>query len=152
MAYEVYCKQCNCKLLTYEKWQKKYKSPIAICKKCGNEYLDPRCHELAIEGIPQEEFKVSKDFILLLVGGLIAWRGYVLFGMHMLGTLASTQWLLPTVILILGIALILVSILDLISILTGLKKRKYEKLLEESQNRIKDDNYVLKLKQIGYMR
>lgn len=152
MAYEIYCKYCDSKLLKYDKWEKKYKSPIATCKKCGKEYLDPRCHELAIEGIPEAEFKVANDLVLLIIGGLITWRGYYLFGMHMLGTPDSMQWVVPTVVLILGLAMVVAAFVDGIRILTGLKKRKFEKILEESQNRMKDDNYIQKLKELGYMR
>lgn len=71
---------------------------------------------------------------------------------HMLGTPDSVQWVVPTVVLILGLAMVVAAFVDAIRILTGLKKRKFEKLLEESQNRMKDDNYIQKLKELGYMR
>lgn len=150
MSYEIYCKNCNYKLLKYENRQVLYKSPINTCKKCGEEYLDPRCRELAIEGIPESEFKMSKDLILLVIGGLIIWRGFYLIGMRMLGIPDYMQWILPSVILFLGFALVGIGIFDAISILTGLKKRKFERLLEESKNRINDENYVQKLQQLGY--
>lgn len=152
MAYEMYCKNCSSKLLKYEKWERKYKSPISTCKKCGKEYLDPRCQELAVEGISKEEFKVSRDIVLLIIGGLIIWRGYYLSGMHILGTPDSMQWLVPTVVLLLGIAMLIVSVADAIGIITGLKRRKFEKLLKESQDRMNDENYVIKLKELGYIR
>lgn len=152
MAYEIYCKNCGRKLLKYEKYERKYKSPIAYCKKCGKEYIDPRCHELAIEGIPEAEFKVTNGIFLFIIGALIAWRGFYLFGMRMLGTPDSMQWLLPTMILLLGFAMIIGAIIDLIRISTGSKKRKYERLLEESKVRISNDEYIWKLKNLGYLR
>lgn len=114
--------------------------------------MDPRCHELAVEGIPKEEFKISRDIVLLIIGGLVAWRGYYIFGMHMLGYPDSMQWLVPTVVLLLGIAMLIASVVDAISIITGLKKRKFEKILNESRDRMNDDNYVTKLKELGYIR
>jgi len=152
MAYEIYCKNCGRKLLKYEKYERKYKSPVACCKKCGKEYIDPRCHELAIEGIPEAEFKVTNGIILFIIGVLIAWRGFYLFGMRMLGTPDSMQWLMPSAILLLGLAMIIGAIIDLIRILTGSKKRRYERLLEESKVRISSDEYIWKLKNLGYLR
>ncbi|MGN0495309.1 MAG: hypothetical protein ACI4GW_03710 [Lachnospiraceae bacterium] len=152
MAYEVHCKYCGKRLLKYEIWEKKYKSPIATCKKCGKDYIDPRCHEIAFEGIPKAELKVTKDFVLLFIGALIIWRGYYLFGMHMLGTPDGMQWLLPSVVLLLGIVIVIASVVDAVAILTGVKKRKFEKLLEESHTRIKDESYLQKLEELGYRR
>ena len=152
MAYVIHCKQCGRKLLKYENWEKKYKSPVATCKKCGTDYWDPRCHELAVEGIPEEEFKVTHDIVLLIIGALIAWRGFYLFGVRMLGTPDSMQRFLPTVVSLLGIVMVIAAVVDAIRIVTGIKKRKYDILLEESQKRLKDDDYYQKLVEIGYMR
>lgn len=152
MAYEIHCKSCGKKLLSYEKYQKKYKSPLAVCKKCGTEYFDPRCHELAVEGIPEAEFSIKSDIVLLVIGALICWRGYYLFGMHMLGTPDSMQFLMPSVILLLGIGMVIGAIADMIRISTGSKRRKYERLLEESRLRMEDEDYVQKLKETGYLK
>lgn len=123
-----------------------------MCKKCGCEYIDPRCHELVLEGMPQVEFSISHRIILLVIGVLITLRGYYLFGMHMLNTPDSMQWLMPTVISILGIALILGAVIDLFLILTGIKQKKYKRLLDESRIRMQDETYVAKLKAMGYIR
>lgn len=150
MAVEMYCRQCKKKLTKYEQWERKYKSPIAACKKCGTEYLDPRCHELAVEGIPEGEFKATSDIILFIVGALVIWRGWYLLGMHMLGTPDYMQWMVPAVVMLLGLAMAIASIVDAIRILTGLKRRKFEKLLQESQARMQDEEYVQKLRDFGY--
>lgn len=152
MAYELHCKSCGKKLLKYETYERKYKCPLEKCKKCGQEYIDPRCHELALEGIPEDEFKVTRCIILFVIGALIAWRGYYLFSVHMLGTPESMQWLLPTAILLLGVAIVVGAIVDSIRILSGSKRRKYESLLEESKARLADEEYVQKLKNLGYIR
>lgn len=139
-------------MLSYEKYQKKYKSPLESCKKCGTEYIDPRCHELAAEGIPEAEFSIKSDIVLLVIGALICWRGYYLFGMRMLGTPDSMQFLMPSVILLLGIGMVIGGIVDMIRISTGSKRRKYERLAEESRLRMEDEEYVQKLKELGYIK
>lgn len=152
MAYEIYCEHCGKKVLKYEKWERKYKSPIANCKKCGREYLDPRCHELAVEGIPEREFKVSNDIVLLIAGCFVAWRGCYLLRMHMLGMPDFMQWVVPAVVLLLGIGMIIAAGVDAVRLATGLKRKKYERLLEESESRMQDDVYYNKLEELGYIR
>ena len=57
--YVLRCSECGKKLLEYDTASiKRYKSPIKECKKCGREYIDPRYHEIAAEGIPEDEFSV----------------------------------------------------------------------------------------------
>lgn len=152
MAYKIKCNNCGKHLLTYEIYEKKYKSPLSICKKCGCEYIDPRCQELAVVGIPEQEFKISRTFIMLVIGILIVWRGKYLFGVRMLNTPDFIQWTLPMLILLLGLVFVVSSIVEFIRITSGSKRKKYEKLLEESQKRMLDENYVEKLKKYGYLK
>ena len=152
MAYVMYCNNCGKKLLRYEKYEIKYKSPISCCKTCGKEYIDPRCKELAIEGIPDSEFRIIYRIVLLIIGVLIAWRGGDLFGMHMLGTPEAMQFLLPSVILLLGSAIIIGAIVDMVYILTGRKRQKYDILMEESRHRMSNEEYIQKLKALGYIK
>ena len=151
MSYELHCSSCGKKLLKYEKFERKYKSPVESCKKCGQEYIDPRCREMAVEGFPNEEFSVKGRIVLLIVGGLIAWRGMYLFQMRILGVPDGMQWLTPAIILLLGVALVCGAIIDMISIFSGRKKRKYDRLMQESAERMKDEAYAEKLKKLGYM-
>lgn len=152
MAYELRCKKCGRKLLSYEGYERKYGSPLKNCKGCGSEYIDPRFHELAIEGYPEHEFKKIYSIIMIAIGGLILWRGIYMFGMHQMGTPEEIQWVLPGVIALLGAAFIIGGIVDLIRVATGLKARKFEKLMNESRERMADENYTAKLTWLGYIR
>jgi hypothetical protein len=152
MSYEIKCGNCGKHLLTYESYEKKYKSPLNVCKKCGCEYIDPRCQELAVTGMPEKEFKLSTTFIMLIIGILIVWRGIYLFGMRMLNMPDYAQWVLPTVILLLGLVFIVGAIVEFILIVSGSKRKKYERLMEESQTRMLDEEYVEKLKKYGYLK
>jgi len=63
-------------LLTYRKeGLRKYESLIKQCEQCETQYIDTRCHEIAIEGIPEETFRLSSYVILTLIGGFMLRRG-----------------------------------------------------------------------------
>lgn len=152
MAYEIKCGNCGKRLLRYEVYEKKYKSPLTVCKHCGCEYIDPRCQELALTGIPEREFKLLNTVIMLLIGILIMWRGIYLLDMKMLNMPDYAQWVLPTVILLLGFVFVVAAIVEFIRIVSGKKRKKYERLLKESQNRMLDEEYIAKLKKYGYLK
>ncbi|MDE7121874.1 MAG: hypothetical protein K2O42_06910, partial [Oscillospiraceae bacterium] len=64
---ELRCVSCNKRLLTYDNTSfRQYKSPVKQCKKCGTYYLDPRCHEIAVEGVPDAEFSVGSQIVLMI--------------------------------------------------------------------------------------
>lgn len=151
MAYVFQCNSCGKKLFSYEANQRIYKSPLCTCKHCGTSYIDPRCQELAVTGIPEQELKPVRSIIFCFLGLVIGWRGYYLFGMRTLGLPENMQWLLPTALSLLGGAMLVAGLIDLIRILTGAKKKKLEKMLEESKLRMQDEAYVAKLKQLGYL-
>lgn len=73
-----------------------------------------------------------------------------MLGMRQLGVSAQIQWLLPCVFLIFGIVLVIGAIGGIIMIVTGLHRKKIERLLEESEERIRDYSYVKKLRRLGY--
>lgn len=151
MAYVFHCKICGKKLFSYEVNQRMYKSPLCTCKYCGTEYIDPRCQELAVTGIPAQELKPVRSVIFCVLGLLIGWRGYYLFGMRTIGLPENMQWFLPSVLLLLGGIMVIAGIVDFVRIITGAKKKKLEKMLEESKLRLQDEAYVMKLKQLGYL-
>lgn len=149
--YEVRCKGCGKKLLTYNEGSfRKYKSPLKQCKKCGAKYLDPRCHEIAIEGIPSDSFSVTSYLILLIFGAFILYRGIYLFGRHQLGVIEEIQWLLPAVFVIGGGIMVIGGIIEIISIISGSKCRKFDRLKMESEERLADNSYAYQLKELGY--
>ena len=145
------CRQCGKTLLKYSKAHfRKYKSPIKNCPKCGHRYADPRCHEIAIEGIPGDTYSVGAYAILIIIGAFLLYRGIVLFNRQQLGVPEAFQWFLPSVFTVMGVILLVGGIVEIISILTGLKKKRFERLRRESEERLKDKNYAYLLKQMGY--
>ena len=149
--YELKCKGCGKKLLTYSQASlRKYESPLKSCPKCGMAYADPRCREIAVEGIPSDTFNIPAYVIMGVFGGLILYRGIHVLGMRQLGTPDQIQWLLPAMLILIGIILVAGGIIEVISITTGVKKRKYERLTEESEKRLADRNYAYTLKELGY--
>ena len=146
----LYCTECGKRLLTYDNTSfRRYKSPVKKCKKCGNLYIDPRCHELAVEGIPPDIFSVKSYIILIIFGILLLWRGIYLLSQVQLGVPRETQWLMPTVIIIFGAGSVIGGIAEIISIKTGLKEKKYKQLYTKSAERLKDADYVNILRNLG---
>ncbi len=150
MSIEFKCPSCGKKLFTYEYRIRKYGCLIKECKKCGSEYIDPRYYELALDGIPEDEFKMTPYVFMMILGGLITWRGLYLFRMRQLGMPDEMQWLLPTVFTILGIVLVIGAIVGMISLKTGLHKKKIERLMAESRARVSDMDYIRRLRRLGY--
>lgn len=145
------CQNCGKRLITYiDNRTRKYKSPIVECKSCGTKCLDPRCHEIAVEGLPKDLFSVWSYVIMFVVGALILLRGLYLFGVRQLGTPNAIQWLLPTAFTIMGMIFAIGGVVEVIAIVTGLKKKKYDKLARESEERMRDMNYAYTLSKLGY--
>lgn len=68
--FEVKCRGCGKKLLTYSKGSCiRYRSPLKTCRKCGTKYADPRCREIALEGIPGDTFSITSYLVLAIIGG-----------------------------------------------------------------------------------
>ena len=150
MSVEFKCPSCGKKLFSYETRARKYEKIIKNCKKCGAEYADPRCYELALDGIPEDEFGYLQYVLIVALGAFFIWRGIHLLGVYQLGVPSSMQWLMPVVFLGIGVAAIIGAVISMISIKTGAKRRKLEKLLEESKIRMKDPTYKASLRRFGY--
>lgn len=149
--YEIRCKNCGKKLLTYSKGcSVQYKSPVKICRKCGTMYADPRCHEIALDGIPPDTFSVRSNAVFAIIGALILYRGIYLFGKYQLGVPNKMQWMLPSVFVIWGAATAVWGIAEIILIVSGMKKRKFDALKRESEERLNDKNYAAVLRNLGY--
>ena len=57
---------------------------------------------------------------------------------------------MPGVIVLIGVILLVGGMVEVISILTGIKKKKYDRLTEESKERLKDREYAKTLYGLGY--
>ncbi len=150
-SIEIRCKNCGKKLLTYDQGSiRRYKSPVKNCKKCGTRYADPRCHEIAIEGIPGDTFYIPSYVIMVIIGALILYRGIYLFGVRQIGVPNGFQWFLPGFFTIAGAVMVIGGIVEIITIKTGRKTLKYEKLRKESEERLSDKSYAYILQDLGY--
>lgn len=144
------CGGCQKKLLTYNsRSPKRYKGLVESCKKCGKKYIDPRCHEIALWGIPEDVFDTKQYFFLLAFGAFILYRGYYLFGRHQLGTPDEMQWIMPAFLSVFGIVSIVSSIVQIVRIKTGAVQKKFEKYRAESEARMEDKSYLYILSDLG---
>ena len=150
MTYDFICPGCGKKLFSFEQRAVIYESPLKTCKKCGTAYLDPRCHEMAAEGVPDDSFRISPSVVAMVIGALILWRGIHLAGMQQLGMPDFMQWFLPTVFILFGSGIILWGIFDIIMIKTGKKADKLKKKYDESLERLSNVSYARALAQMGY--
>ncbi len=147
----IYCSNCRKKLLTYDgTGSKKYESPLKKCPKCGALYIDPRCHELAAEGIPSAEFSICAYIVLAIFGGFIVWRGGHLLKRVQIGVPDEIQWVMPVVLIILGAICVFGGIIEILLIKTGRKSEKFNRLYEESKERLRNAEYVGLLREHGY--
>lgn len=146
------CTGCGKKLFDYDPVThfRRYKSPIKECPKCGRKYADPRCHEIALEGLPNDIFSIKAHFFLIILGGVVLYKGISMFGTKPLETLTGIQWLIPGVVALLGVIFLVGGMVEIISILTGIKKKKYERLTLESKERLKNKEYAYTLYELGY--
>ena len=60
MAYEMYCKYCSSKLLKYEKWERKYKSPISICKNVEKNIWIQDVMNLRLKAFPRKSLRFQE--------------------------------------------------------------------------------------------
>ena len=72
-----------------------------------------------------------------------------MFTMRQIGVPNELQLLLPSVLLIMGVVFVIWAIAGIIMLKTGIHKKKIERLLSESQERLKDSNYVSRLRSLG---
>lgn len=73
-----------------------------------------------------------------------------MFRVHQIGTPEEIQWLLPAIFTITGVIIVIVCIVDIIAIKSGRKVLKYEKLMKESEERLRDKSYAYILQGLGY--
>ena len=147
----VYCSVCKKKIMSYDNTSaKKYESPLKKCPKCGELYIDPRCHELAAEGMPTSEFSIVSYVILSVFGALIVWRGIYLLDRVQMGVPEETQWIIPVVLMIMGAVFAIGGIVEILLIKTGRKAKKFDRMYEESEERLRSADYVRLLREHGY--
>ena len=125
-----------------------YGSPIRVCKSCGEEYLDKRWREVAIDGFdPRSQ---NSDFYLKGTLGFVAFTAIcVLLTVWMAGTSGR----IPLKIIACVIGGILGTVFcayRLIKIKSGAAEKENAMFMQESKDRLKNADYVKKLEEYGY--
>ncbi len=142
------CPYCGKKLENYMEEEWKYGSPIKVCKKCGEKYLDKRYHEIEIEGIAPDALSVRRGVIGIIAGLIfIAISSAINFATITLDKGYSLEILAVGVM---GLILLVFMIIDIIRIKTGLKARRFAALRVESAQRLKNKSYAYTLLSLGY--
>lgn len=134
--------------LNYVQREWKYGSPIRVCKKCNQKYIDKRYHEIAVDGINPDSFNMKRVGFSFLFG-IIALVFSALFNSYTILLKGYYHTAMMTLGLV-GILLIIYTIIDFIRIKTGAKERQLAKITEESVNRLRDRAYAHELASVGY--
>lgn len=150
MSADFRCPSCGKKLFSYEPRFRKYGKITANCKSCGALYADPRCYELALGGIPGDEYLLGPYISVIAIGALIVWRGVYIMGQKQLGVMEEMQWFLPSAFLVIGGLMVIGGIIGAILLKAGIKAKRLEKKLEESKLRLRDPVYVNELRSLGF--
>lgn len=149
------CPYCKHKFFYYNPNEYFYGSPIRTCKKCQQQYIDKRYHEIAVEDESSKKTATTKSAAIslvtcLLIGGFFIYRAFCLFGSyHRQGTIPTND-ILAIMFGIIGILCIIGGIVHFIDTLTGAAQRRMDKRLHESEERLKNRLYAQTLKSVGY--
>ena len=136
------CPSCGADVL------KEYSSPIRTCKKCGQQYHDKRFKELAISGIPEKNLSYKQSLIMAALGVICV----LVFGIPTYFSITRSGYYYTGVVamLITGFIMLIMSIIDAVTIKTGIKKKGYEKKLALSEERLSNRAYAQQLADLGY--
>lgn len=125
-----------------------YGSPIKHCPSCGTEYFDERYREIAIDGYIPNTLSPKRSLIIVAISA-----AFVLFAivMYLYETHSNRGYyhIVEIPIAIGGTATFLLGIADFISIVTGSKQKKLERLKAQSEERMQNPDYVQKLAEVG---
>ena len=143
------CKECN-SVLAYAKDLKQYRygTPFQKCSNCQCEYIDPRFHEITVDGyhvtdrlyLPVWKFLLTIAALVVLAFALSSYSAWY-FGFE--GTI---------VFFVIGaFATIIALCMDVSSLATYAKRqKKLMALKEESVLRVKNPSYAKKLQEAGF--
>lgn len=124
-----------------------YGSPIRICKKCGEKYIDSRYREQAISGFDPKSTNAA-FYGKGCIGFGIAFA--CIFGWFLYGAMANGVYSLRVGILSVGCLLGFIGcLIQFVRIKSGSADREKSKYLEESEKRLSDKGYVDELIKMG---
>lgn len=142
------CPNCGKRFFDNNSNKYLYGSPIRFCKKCKGAYVDKSYHEIAVEGFPPSEMSAKTGLKSALVGLIMSVTCAGIFITEL--TYSSRYHAIFPIMAVMGIVMIIIGIVDSIRVKTGSKAKSMEKLRQESIQRLRDPNYALQLKELGY--
>ena len=141
------CTSCGEKLGPMIKNVYLYGSPIRSCKYCGAKYLDKNYHEIAIDGINEEDLSAGKRLKMLL---LCVVCSVILAALNVVTYLESG--LQPALVVVFACTAggAVVSLWKYIQVVSGGKQKQLDKERQASVERLQDKEYAAVLQKLGY--
>lgn len=127
-----------------------YQSPLITCPKCNKDFLCKAFHEPAAEGIDKKWLNVGiplKRAIICSTIGAVCWS-VIYFVSNSIISLSIKEFLAISSVYFLAFAIIYW--MTVIRIKSGKEAKILLKLVQESEKRLQDENYVRRLYNLGY--
>ena len=141
------CPHCQKKVPGYNPTKVAYGIPIQTCPKCGNDYYDRRFFEPAVSGFVMGEMDKKRP-LKLGFAGLICFL--ICFGVNWLQIHETGEFYIYLAIMeFVSIIVIIAAIIDAIRISAGSKRKKLDFLMWQSDERLKNTEYAVFLKEKG---
>ena len=142
------CPCCGKPISNYNASSRDYGTPIRKCKCCGQQYLDRRYIELAVEPPDPRDLSAAAGLKIALIGlGMfVVSGGFTFFTIHFRGYYYRKMALAA----ILSVVVMIFGIIDSIRTKTGAKQKSLDKKKEASEQRLMDRAYAQQLAELGY--
>lgn len=141
------CPYCGKEIYGFNENAWEYGRSVRSCKRCKKKYIDPRYHEIAIDGINPDAYNIRRSVIGMLIGmacviiSALVNLCFVYFDGDYYLRLVFAGFM--------GAVLTVFMMVDIIRIKTGIKERHLEKLRMESEQRLQEMDYVQELINAG---
>ena len=141
------CPYCGKEIIGFNEDAWEYGRPVRRCKRCKKKYIDPRYHEIAIDGINPDAYNIRRSVIGMLIGlACVMITALVNLCFVYFNGCYSLKLVFAG---FMGVVLAVILMVDVIRIKTGIKERHLEKLRRESEQRLQQMDYVQELINAG---
>ena len=141
------CPYCQKKIPGYKPTKVAYGTLIHTCPKCGHDYYDRRFFEPAVSGFVKGETDKKRP-LKLGFSGLICFL--ICFGINWLQIHETGEFYIYLAIMeFVSIIVIITAIIDVIRIAVGSKRKKLDFLMWQSDERLRNREYAMFLKEKG---
>ena len=126
-----------------------YLSPLITCPKCKKDFLCKAFHEPAAEGVDKKWLNIGiplKRALICTAIGAVCWSICFFTPNATLGSKEELLIISSVYVLAFGI----INWLTVIRIKSGKEAKLLLKLVQESEKRLQDENYVRRLYNLGY--